>query len=69
MQSIYLGIRHKLAVTSTFHSQKTTGGIAPQPDSIGASRNHFQTTDNLNFYHKPGLEEVDETYDEFESAP
>lgn len=44
-------------------------GIAPQPDSVGASRNRFQITDNLHFFHKQGLEEVDEAYDEFESAP
>jgi len=69
MQSICFRIRHKLVMTPTSNSQEPTGGITPQPDSIGASRNHFQTTDNLNFFHKLGLEEVDEVYDEFESAP
>ena len=44
-------------------------GIAPQPDSVGAFRNRFQITDNLHFFHKQGLEEVDEAYDEFESTP
>jgi len=44
-------------------------GISPQPDSIGDSRNRFQISDNLNFFHKRGMEEVDEVYDEFESTP
>ena len=80
MQSIYFRIRHKLAMTPTSNSQETTGrldpstarnlpGIGTQPDLVGASRNHFQTIDNLNFFHKLGLEEVDEAYNEFESTP
>jgi len=43
--------------------------IAPQPNSISDSKNHFQITDDLHFFHKRGLEEVDEAYDEFESTP
>ena len=80
MQSISFRRRHKLAMTPTSNSQETTGrldpssarnlpGIGTQPDWVGASRKHFQTTDNLNFFHKLGLEEVDEAYHEFESTP
>ena len=47
----------------------TPSEIAPQHDSVGASRNRFQITDNLHFFHKQGLEEVDEVYNEFESTP
>ena len=80
MQSICFRISHKLAMTPTFNFQETTGrpdpftahippGIGTQPDLVDASRKHFQTTDNLNFFHKLGLEEVDEVYHEFESTP
>jgi len=80
MQSICFRIRHQLALTPTSNSQKTTvgrypftahipPGIAPQHVSVGTSRNHFQTIDNLNFFHKLDLEEVDEAYHEFESTP
>ena len=80
MQSICFRIRHKLVMTPTSNSQKKTMGRCPftahippgigtQPDLVGASRKHFQTADNLNFFHKLGLEEVDEVYHEFESTP
>lgn len=35
---------------------------------ISVSENRFQTEHKLHFLHKQGLEEVDEAYDEFESA-
>jgi len=80
MQSICFRIRHKLVMIPTSNSQETTGrlypftahippGIGTQPDLFGASRKYFQTTDNLNFFHKLGLEEVNEAYHEFESTP